>query len=155
MVNSLRKVDFSHPTGHYAWKKLRTPPPLEKIPGAPLVVDAPEALRECLSPLDPPHTHGSAQNTSLRSRDTVREADLAELITPVSLSTVQWQRRVLSSLGSQPPATVSVSGLAVRDTSEAISVLTHRLTGGESTWRPGSAQIRPDSAWIQTFSAQI
>ena len=21
MVNSLRKVDFSHPTGHYTWKK--------------------------------------------------------------------------------------------------------------------------------------
>ena len=33
MVNSLRKVDFSHPTGHYTWKKL---PPLEKILGTPL-----------------------------------------------------------------------------------------------------------------------
>ena len=36
MVNSLRKVDFSHPTGHYTWKKIR-PPPLEKILGAPLL----------------------------------------------------------------------------------------------------------------------
>ena len=35
MVNSLRKVDFSHPTGHYTWKKIRLPP-LEKILGAPL-----------------------------------------------------------------------------------------------------------------------
>ena len=35
MVNSLRKVDFSHPTGHYACKKI-PPPPLEKILGAPL-----------------------------------------------------------------------------------------------------------------------
>ena len=35
MVNSLRKVDFSHPTGHYTWKKI-LPPPLEKILGAPL-----------------------------------------------------------------------------------------------------------------------
>ena len=34
MVNSLRKVDFSHPTGHYTWTKFR--PPLEKILGAPL-----------------------------------------------------------------------------------------------------------------------
>ena len=33
MVNSLRKVDFSHPTGHYTWKN--SPPP-EKILGAPL-----------------------------------------------------------------------------------------------------------------------
>ena len=33
MVNSLRKVDFSHPTGHYTWKKIA---PLEKILGAPL-----------------------------------------------------------------------------------------------------------------------
>ena len=32
MVNSLRKVDFSYPTGHYTWKKS----PLEKILGAPL-----------------------------------------------------------------------------------------------------------------------
>ena len=38
MVNSLRKVDFLHPTGHYTWKKIRPPPPLEKILGAPLVV---------------------------------------------------------------------------------------------------------------------
>ena len=30
MVNSLRKVDFSHPTGHYAWKKIRPSPPLRK-----------------------------------------------------------------------------------------------------------------------------
>ena len=37
MVNSLRKVDFSHPTGHYTRKKFR-PPPLEKILGAPLQV---------------------------------------------------------------------------------------------------------------------
>ena len=29
MVNSLRKVDFSHPTGHYTWKKF-IPPPLRK-----------------------------------------------------------------------------------------------------------------------------
>ena len=28
MVNSLRKVDFSQPTGHYTWKKCR--PPLRK-----------------------------------------------------------------------------------------------------------------------------
>ena len=35
MVNSLRKVDFSHPTGHYTWEKIR-PPPLENILGAPL-----------------------------------------------------------------------------------------------------------------------
>ena len=38
MVNSLRKVDFSHPTGHYTWKKFRPSPPLEKILGAPLMV---------------------------------------------------------------------------------------------------------------------
>ena len=25
MVNSLRKVDFSHPTGHYTWKKNSVP----------------------------------------------------------------------------------------------------------------------------------
>ena len=36
MVNSLLKVDFLHPTGHYAWEK-SSPPPLEKILGAPLV----------------------------------------------------------------------------------------------------------------------
>ena len=35
MVNSLRKVDFSHLTGHYTWTKFRPPPP-EKILGAPL-----------------------------------------------------------------------------------------------------------------------
>ena len=34
MVNSLRKVDFSHPTVHYTWEKIR--PSLEKILGAPL-----------------------------------------------------------------------------------------------------------------------
>ena len=34
MVNSLPKVDFSHPTGHYTWEKNRRP--LEKILGAPL-----------------------------------------------------------------------------------------------------------------------
>ena len=28
MVNSLRKVDFSHPTGHYTWENFR--PPLRK-----------------------------------------------------------------------------------------------------------------------------
>ena len=38
MVNSLRKVDYSHPTGHYTWKKIRPPPPLEKILAAPLFV---------------------------------------------------------------------------------------------------------------------
>ena len=38
MVNSLRKVDFSHPTGHYTLKKTRPPPPLEKILGAPLTI---------------------------------------------------------------------------------------------------------------------
>ena len=27
MVNSLRKVDFSHPTGHYTWKQILPPPP--------------------------------------------------------------------------------------------------------------------------------
>ena len=36
MVNSLRKVDFSPPTGHYTWEK--NSPPLEKILGAPLSV---------------------------------------------------------------------------------------------------------------------
>ena len=36
MVNSLRKVEFSHPTGHYTWKKIAPPPSLEKILGAPL-----------------------------------------------------------------------------------------------------------------------
>ena len=30
-VNSLRKVDFSHPTGHYTWKK--SPPPVWENPG--------------------------------------------------------------------------------------------------------------------------
>ena len=35
MINSLRKVDFWHPTGHYTWEK-NSPPPLEKILGAPL-----------------------------------------------------------------------------------------------------------------------
>ena len=34
MVNSLREVDFLHPTGHYTWKNS----PLEKIMGAPLGV---------------------------------------------------------------------------------------------------------------------
>ena len=34
IIKSLRKVDFSHPTGHYTWEKFR--PPLEKILGAPL-----------------------------------------------------------------------------------------------------------------------
>ena len=37
MVNSIRKVDFSHPTGHYTWTKFSPPPLLEKILGAPLV----------------------------------------------------------------------------------------------------------------------
>ena len=36
MVNSLRNVDFSHPTGHYTWKKFGAP--LEKILGAPLCI---------------------------------------------------------------------------------------------------------------------
>ena len=36
MVNSLRKVDFSHPTGHYRYMEKN--PPLEKILGAPLLV---------------------------------------------------------------------------------------------------------------------
>ena len=36
MVNSLRKVDFSHHSGHYTWRK-KFAPPLEKILGAPLV----------------------------------------------------------------------------------------------------------------------
>ena len=40
MVNSLRKVHFSHPTGHYTWTKFRAP--LEKILGAPL---SPQAAR--------------------------------------------------------------------------------------------------------------
>ena len=40
MVNSLRKVDFSHHTGHYTGKKIR-PPPLEKILGAPLLYPIP------------------------------------------------------------------------------------------------------------------
>ena len=35
MINRLRKVDFSHTTGHYTWEKC-SPPPLEKILGAPL-----------------------------------------------------------------------------------------------------------------------
>ena len=35
MIKSLRKVDFSHPTGHYIRKKL-SPPPFQKILGAPL-----------------------------------------------------------------------------------------------------------------------
>ena len=45
MVNSLRKVDFSHPTGHYTWKKS---PPLEKILGAPLAatIDAVTGVAE-------------------------------------------------------------------------------------------------------------
>ena len=33
MVNSLRKVDFSHPTGHYTWEKIA---PIEKILETPL-----------------------------------------------------------------------------------------------------------------------
>ena len=37
MVNSLRKVDFSYPAGHYTWKNFRPPPPFEKILGAPLL----------------------------------------------------------------------------------------------------------------------
>ena len=37
MVNSLCKVDFSYPTGHYTWKIFTPPPPLEKILGAPLM----------------------------------------------------------------------------------------------------------------------
>ena len=35
MVNSLRKVDFSHTTCHYTGKKF-APPPLDEIMGAPL-----------------------------------------------------------------------------------------------------------------------
>ena len=35
MVNSLLKVDFSHPTGHYTWENFLGP--LEKILGAPLL----------------------------------------------------------------------------------------------------------------------
>ena len=38
MGNTLRKVHFSHPTGHYTRKKFAPPPPLEKILGAPLVI---------------------------------------------------------------------------------------------------------------------
>ena len=34
MIKSLRKIDFSHHTGHYTWEKNRAP--LEKILGAPL-----------------------------------------------------------------------------------------------------------------------
>ena len=34
MVNGLRKVDFSHPTGHYTLYMEKNPP-LEKILGAP------------------------------------------------------------------------------------------------------------------------
>ena len=30
MVNSLRKVDFSHPTGHFTWNKIFGPSPLRK-----------------------------------------------------------------------------------------------------------------------------
>ena len=37
MVNSLHKVDFAHPTGHYTWKNI-APLPLEKILGAPLIL---------------------------------------------------------------------------------------------------------------------
>ena len=40
MIKSLRKVDFSHPTGHYTRKKV-SPPPLQKILGAPLRVHIP------------------------------------------------------------------------------------------------------------------
>ena len=40
MVNSLRKVDFSHPTGHYTWTKIFGPL-LEKILGAPLLYPIP------------------------------------------------------------------------------------------------------------------
>ena len=50
MVNSLRKIDFSHPTGHYT-RKIFRPPPLEKILGATLEVDPPLAkswLRHCI-----------------------------------------------------------------------------------------------------------
>ena len=36
MINSLRKVYFSHPSGNYTWEKIH-PPPLEKILGAPLL----------------------------------------------------------------------------------------------------------------------
>ena len=35
MVNSLREVDFSHPTGHYTWKK-KSPPPWENPGCAPV-----------------------------------------------------------------------------------------------------------------------
>ena len=37
MIKSLRKVDFSHPTGNYRYiLKIIAPPPIEKILGAPL-----------------------------------------------------------------------------------------------------------------------
>ena len=34
MVNSLRKVGFSHPTGHYTWEKISPPPPPWENPGS-------------------------------------------------------------------------------------------------------------------------
>ena len=37
MVNSLRQVDFSHPTGHYRYMD-KISGPLEKILGAPLLI---------------------------------------------------------------------------------------------------------------------
>ena len=43
IVNSLRKVDFSHPTGHYTWKKFV--PPSSENPGC-----APAPLGELLYP---------------------------------------------------------------------------------------------------------
>ena len=40
MVNSLRKVDFSHPTGHYTWEKIACRPcrrvPMKGYIGGPL-----------------------------------------------------------------------------------------------------------------------
>ena len=58
MVNSLRKLDFSNPTGHYTWKKIRAP--LEKILGAPLLYPIPPG--PALPHTALPHLSGSADH---------------------------------------------------------------------------------------------
>ena len=53
MVNSLRKVDFSHPTGQYTCKKIAAPPPLRKSWVRPWVRHwaLPAKVHSCSAPL--------------------------------------------------------------------------------------------------------
>ena len=57
MVNSLRKVDFSHPTCHYTWKKNFAPPPLRKSWVRPWYLLT-WLLSDSSAPLSDRHVHG-------------------------------------------------------------------------------------------------